>query len=155
METKNETKQFELAEIQISYKPKVKPSQRPKITGSKDTYEILKTCWDKNEIDLVEHFQILLLNRAHKVIGFKTISKGGTAGTIADPKLIFAVALKGAASAIILAHNHPSGNLTPSQEDFALTRKLKEAGKVLDLPILDHIIISSEGYYSLADEGLL
>lgn len=155
MESKNEPKQFEIAEIEISYKPILKASERAKITCSKDAFEILKTCWNQNEIDLVEHFRILLLSNGNKVIGSRLISTGGTSNTVADPKLIFGIALKAAASAIILAHNHPSGILAPSEPDLIQTRKLEEAGKLLDLPIIDHLIISSEGYYSFADEGLL
>lgn len=155
MESTNEKRQFEVAEIQLSYKPYVEPSERPQILRSKDAYEILKQCWDYEMIEIVEHFRILLLNRANKVIGSRLISSGGIAGTVADPKLIFAIALKGLATGIILAHNHPSGNLNPSQADIELTKKLKEAGKFLELPILDHIIMTTKKYYSFADEGLL
>jgi DNA repair protein RadC len=83
------------------------------------------------------------------------ISSGGVAGTVADPKMIFKHALEQLASSIILIHNHPSGNLTPSQADKDLTRKLKEAGRMLDLPILDHLIFTDKSYFSFADEGLL
>jgi DNA repair protein RadC len=155
MESTDEKRVFEVAEIQLSYKPIVKPSLRPKITKSKDAYEILLHCWDQDSIEIFEQFRILLLNRAHKVLGSRLISSGGIAGTVADPKLIFAVALQGLASGIILAHNHPSGNLNPSQADIDLTKKLKEAGRFLELPVLDHIIVTSEKYYSFADEGIL
>ena len=106
-------------------------------------------------LELQEEFKIMLLNRYNKVIGIFTASSGGIAGTVADPKLIFACALKGAASGIILAHNHPSGSLQASQADIDLTKKLRDGGKLLDIQILDHIIITSESYYSFADEGLL
>jgi DNA repair protein RadC len=89
------------------------------------------------------------------VLGIYEVSTGGMTGTVADPKLIFAAALKGAACGIILAHNHPSNNLKPSISDEQLTTKIKEGGKLLDIKLLDHLIISSEGYYSFADEGLL
>jgi DNA repair protein RadC len=98
---------------------------------------------------------VILLNRANKVLGICEVSTGGVAGTVADPKVIFAAALKALASSIILSHNHPSGNLAPSQADIELTHKLKAAGRFLELPILDHIIMTSEGYYSFADEGVL
>src|SRR3990170_6054261 len=94
-------------------------------------------------LELQEEFKIMLLNRYNKVIGIFTVSSGGIAGTVADPKLIFGCALKAAASGIILAHNHPSGNLTASQADIDLTRKFKEAGKLLDIQVLDHIIITN------------
>src|SRR5690606_1039682 len=97
----------------------------------------------------------LLLNRANKVLGIVPISKGGTSATIADPKLIFVSAIKSNASAIILAHNHPSGNLQPSTADISLTKKIMEGGKLLDVPVIDHIIVTGHGYYSFADEGAL
>jgi DNA repair protein RadC len=104
---------------------------------------------------LVEEFKILLLNRAGRVIGCYEVSFGGFAGTVADPKVIFAVALKSCASSIVLAHNHPSGNLKPSQSDINLTQKLIQAGKYLEINVLDHIILTREGYYSFADEGMM
>ena len=96
-----------------------------------------------------------MLNRANKVIGIFAVSSGGMCGTIADPRVIFAAALKSCAISIILAHNHPSGNLRPSQSDIDLTNKLRAAGKLLDIEVLDHIILAEDSYLSLADEGLL
>ena len=145
-----------VSEIQLSYRPKIKPSQRPKITSSQDCYDILMKIWDSGKLEFVEEFKVLLLNRANKVMGVVNASQGGFSGTVADPKLIFGAALKAAASGIILAHNHPSGNLTPSQADIRLTNKMKEAGQFLDLPVLDHLIVTADaGYYSFADEGVL
>lgn len=97
----------------------------------------------------------MLLNRAIKVLGLFEVSTGGVSGTVADPKIIFTAALKDGASGIIVAHNHPSGNLTASQSDIDLTRKLKEAGKFLEIQLLDHVIVTTEGYFSFADEGLI
>ena len=97
----------------------------------------------------------MLLNRANKVIGLVDISVGGFAGTIADPKVIFGAALKAGASSLILAHNHPSGNLKPSKADISLTHKLISAGSFLDISVFDHIIITAEGYLSFADECLI
>ena len=102
-----------------------------------------------------EEFWILMLNRANKVIGRKNVSKGGVSGTVADAKLIFKPAIEKLASSIVLCHNHPSGNLKPSDADLKLTTKLKEAGKSLDIPILDHLIIGDNAYFSFADEGIL
>ena len=144
-----------VAEIRLTYLSKVKASERRKVSSSRDSYQILLDCWNRSCLEFVEEFKVLLLNRANKVLGIVPISKGGVAGTVADPKLIFAAALKANASSLILSHNHPSGNLQPSQADIQLTRKIKEAGKFLDLPVLDHLIITSEGYYSFADEGIL
>ncbi len=103
----------------------------------------------------IEEFKILLLNRANRLIGYYSVSSGGISGTIADPRVIFAAALKACAVEIILAHNHPSGNLQPSNADSILTKKLKEAGNLLDIIVLDHIIISDGGYFSFADKGLI
>jgi DNA repair protein RadC len=144
-----------VAEIQLSYKPKVKASLRPKISSSSVAYKILLSSWDSSKIDFVEQFKVILLNRANKVLGILEISSGGISGTVADPKLIFAAALKAGASGVILSHNHPSSNLQPSQADISLTKKVKEGGALLEISVLDHIIVTSEGYYSFADEGLL
>ncbi len=96
---------------------------------------------------------MLLLSRANKVLGFHKVSEGGLSGTVADPKIIFQTALKANSCSIILGHNHPSGNTAPSEADISLTKKLKNAGEFLDLPVLDHIIVTSESYYSFADEN--
>ena len=126
--------------------------EKPKIGGSADAFEILKA----DLLDIPhESFWIILLNRANRVIKKHQISQGGVAGTVADPKIIFKVAVEELASGIILAHNHPSGNLTASQADIDLTKKLKESGKLLDIQVLDHIIVAGKKYYSFADEGLL
>jgi DNA repair protein RadC len=146
---------FQVSEIEVTYRPKFKASERPAISSSKDVYDILYQNWDMNKIDLLEQFKIILLTRANKVLGIYEVSSGGIAGTIADPKLIFSAALKGCASSIILSHNHPSGNLKPSQADINLTRKIKDGGSLLDIAVLDHVIVTSEGYYSFADEGLV
>lgn len=97
----------------------------------------------------------MFTNRANKVLGIYEVSTGGIAGTVADPKLIFVAALKVGASGVILSHNHPSGNLTASQADIELTRKIKEGGRLLEIQLLDHVILTSEGYFSFADEGLV
>ncbi|MBX2943193.1 MAG: JAB domain-containing protein [Cyclobacteriaceae bacterium] len=155
MENTKETRQYQVAEIQLSYKSNIKPSQRPKINSSRDAHTVLKETWDETKIELVEQFKVMLTNRANKVLGIFEVSTGGISGTVADPKLIFAAAIKAAASGIILSHNHPSGNLQPSQADIDLTRKIREAGRFLEIQLLDHIIITTEGYYSFADEGLI
>lgn len=127
-------------------------SARVTITSSTDIYNLVRP----NLQDLPhEEFWVVLLNRANVVMRKTSISTGGVAGTVADPKLIFKEALEQLASSIILVHNHPSGNKSPSAADIALTRKLKEAGQFLDLPILDHLIYTDLGYFSFADEGLL
>ncbi len=102
-----------------------------------------------------EEFWLLLLNRANKIIKKQPISQGGVSGTVADPKLIFNHALNHLASSVILVHNHPSGNLTPSEADKRLTKQLFEAGKLLEIAVLDHIIYTDNAYFSFADENLL
>jgi DNA repair protein RadC len=145
---------LQVAEVTISYCSKVKASDRPTVKSSNDAATILRTYWS-GDMELLEEFVILFLNRANKVIGLFRVSRGGTTGTVVDPKIIFAAAIKGLAHNIILAHNHPSGNLSPSQPDIDLTRKLSGGGKLLDINVLDHIILTSEGYYSFSDEGIL
>lgn len=125
---------------------------RPRITCSRDVFELLRpTLMDLPH----EEFWVLLLNRANRVIKQMQISQGGVSGTVADPRIIFKSALEELASGIILAHNHPSGNLTASQADRDLTRKLTEGGRLLDVQVLDHVILAGQRYYSFADEGLL
>jgi DNA repair protein RadC len=123
-----------------------------KITSSKDIFNYLSPYFS----DLVyEEFWIILLNRANKIINKVLISKGGQAGTIADPKIIFKAALENNAANIVLAHNHPSGNLKPSHADIELTKKLRSAGLLLDILVIDHLIFSERAYFSFADEGML
>ncbi len=127
------------------------PEKRAKITDSRSAFEVLYPhLGDLGH----EEFWVLYLNRANVVIGKENVSKGGVSGTIVDPKVIFKAAVQFPASAIILAHNHPSGQLKPSQADHQITKKLKEAGKALDIPVLDHLIIGDGNYYSFADEGV-
>ncbi len=123
---------------------------KTQITKSSHAFEILQEqLADSN----YEQFVIILLNRANQVIRTLSISDGGISGTIVDPKKVFKMALEANASSIILGHNHPSGQVIPSDADIALTRKLKDAGALLELPVLDHLIIGDEKYYSFADEG--
>ena len=144
-----------VTEIELIYKTKVKPSQRPKISTSSDCYKLFLKQWDTNKLEFVEQFKVMLLNRANKVLGIYEVSTGNVSGCIADPKQIFCAAIKANASSLVACHNHPSGNLKPSIADETLTRKLVQAGNFLDLKVLDHIIISNEGYFSFSDEGLL
>jgi len=122
------------------------------ILSSKDAYNLMR----RHLVDLNhEEFWIILLGRSSKVLSRELISKGGLSGTVADPKVIFHIALQHQASGIILIHNHPSGNLKPSQQDISLTKRLTEAGRILDIQIFDHLIIGDIGYFSFGDESLL
>lgn len=123
-----------------------------KISSSSDVAELFSP--ELSDL-LYEEFWILLLNRANHVISKNQISKGGVTGTVVDPKLIFKAAVEATASGIVLCHNHPSGNKQPSDADISLTKKLKEAGLLLDIQVLDHIIIAGDSFYSFADEGRL
>jgi DNA repair protein RadC len=146
---------FEVAEVLLVYRNPVRPSNRPKITTSQSAYDLLMQLWDRDQIELAEQAKVLLLNRCNRVLGMYQASSGGVSGTVMDPKLIFSVALKANAPAIILAHNHPSGNLVPSAQDHALTTRIVEAGKLLDIIVIDHLIVTTEGYCSFRDEGML
>lgn len=145
---------YQLAEVQVSYRTNVKPSERRKVTCSQDAAEIFSEIWS-NTLEFKESAYMLLLNRANQVIGYYKISEGGIAGTVIDVKVVFSVALKTLASGIILGHNHPSGNLKASTEDVHITKKISEAAKLFDISLCDHLILTEEGYYSFADEGLL
>lgn len=144
-----------VTEIEIKYKNKIKSSDRPRISGSKDAEQIFRPIFN----DFVEHHEamyVMYLNRSNKVLGCVQIGVGGIAGVAADPKIIFQGALKAHASGIILAHNHPSGNSTASQADIDLTKKIKDAGKLLEIALLDHLILlPGEKHFSFADEGIL
>jgi len=143
----------QIAEIEISYSHKIKPSLQTKVLCSADTYKHVLPLW-KN-IDYYESAAVLLLSRANKVLGLHWLSTGGISGTIIDAKRVFQAALKASSTSIILVHNHPSGNLTASDSDIKISRKIRDGGSILDITVLDHVIITSEGYYSMADEGLI
>lgn len=142
-----------ISEIKISYSSN--KLSKEKVKNSSLSYELLRSFYSDDTIELYEESKILLLNRANQPLGVFNLSKGGTSSTIVDTKLIFSIALKTNASAIILAHNHPSGNLTPSESDIRVTKTLKTAGKILDISFCDHLIITAKGYFSFADNGLL
>ena len=143
-------------EIAISYSGSIKTKLLPKISSSRDAANLLFEHWDKQNIELFESFKMLLLNNSNKVKGIYTLSKGGITGTLVDIRIVFAVVLKSVTTSIILAHNHPSGTLQPSQPDKLLTEKIKKAGELFDIKVLDHLILTPDGdYFSFADEGIL
>ena len=128
------------------------PVTKPIITCSQDIYELMKSDLADEQ---VEYFYLILMNRSNHVIKKQLISQGGTAGTVVDSKLVFKAALDHLAQSIILVHNHPSGNLKPSEQDKRLTERLVKIGRELDLPVLDHVIFTDVGYFSFADEGMI
>lgn len=127
----------------------------PCILCSRDGYELLRRVWER-DLSIAESFYLVLLNRANRVTGVQCISQGGVSGTVADPKIILATACLTLSSGIILAHNHPSGNLTASQADIELTKRIKDLAKLMEVQVLDHLILTPENrYFSFADEGML
>ena len=142
-----------LAEIEIKYSTRVKPSEMEKVVTSSDAYNVLKQIYPS--LEHKEYFYMLCLNRNNKVLGYSLISMGGLSGTLVDVRIVMQTALKASACSIILSHNHPSGNTMPSGADKDINNKIKEAGKLLDIPVLDHLILTSESYLSFADEGLM
>jgi DNA repair protein RadC len=143
-----------LRELEVKYN--VKDRKKLNVHSSKDAYKQFKVLFDNDMgLDMIESFFALYLSRSNNVIGWIKISQGGVYGTVADSKLIFGYALKCLASSIIIAHNHPSGNLKPSQADLHLTETIRKAGKLLEINLIDHLILSDDGFYSFVDEGLL
>lgn len=145
-----------VAEVELRYRTNVDPKDRAQVKSSQDAYKIFLESWNRNTIEYFEEFKILLLNRNHRVLGMSTLTKGSTTGTIVDIKQLLQYALKTNASSIIVAHNHPSGNLEPSEADRTITRKIVVGCEAIEVKLLDHLIIVHEGqYYSFADEGVL
>jgi DNA repair protein RadC len=141
-----------VAEISLTYRSIVKHADRVTITTSNDAYTILKHLWS-DKMEYIEQFVVILLSRSNKALGWVKVATGGTSGCHVDTKVVYQAALIMNASGLILSHNHPSGNLKPSEADILITKKLKEAGKLLEIAVLDHLIITYDGYYSFADEG--
>lgn len=141
--------------LSVKYSHEVLQSELRQVSSSIETYEVLKNCFDKDTFFMQEQFIILLLNQSNKIIGYHPLSTGGISSTVVDIRLIFATAIKSLATSIIIAHNHPSGNLKASEADKNITKKIKEAGEILDIKLIDHLILTSESYLSFADEFLL
>jgi DNA repair protein RadC len=140
-------KLYELKKIQSDF-------PKEKITSSNESFKFIKQFY-KDDIEIFESVFILLLNNANQTIGYAKISQGGITGTVVDVRLVAKYAVESLASGIILAHNHPSGNLNPSNADIEITQKVKNALKLLDVILLDHIILTDKNYYSFLDEGKL
>ncbi len=142
-----------VGEITIRYNRKKMKLLSNRITCSEDAYEVFKKIFPPGSIEHREMMYALYLSRNNSILGYACISIGGVSGTVCDPKIVFQLALKMNASGIILAHNHPSGNLNPSAADMHLTKKIKEGASLMDFTLLDHLIVGVDGYRSLADEG--
>ena len=141
--------------ITLSFDKKIKKSELKTLSSSNDTVKVLREIFNADTFDWKEEVILLCTNRRNAIVGYYKVSSGGVSGTVLDPKVIFTTALNCTASGIIIAHNHPSGNLTPSVEDDRITAKIKEAGKMLDINLIDSVILTDEGYYSYIDNGKL
>lgn len=145
--------EHKVAEINVSYSNT--NTERKAVHKSSDAVDVLRASWNPDTIELQEEFKVLMLDRANYTLGVYTLSKGGTTGTVIDIKLLFAVVLKCNASGIIIAHNHPSGNLKSSEADRKITANISKAASLLEIKLLDHVIISKSDFYSFADDGVL
>lgn len=143
-----------IANLELKAKKTPSNFEKVKIISSNDAFKVIKQFYF-DDIDIFESFFILCLNRNNQTIAYAKISQGGVAGTVVDIKLIAKYAINCLASGVILAHNHPSGDLKPSNEDLAITKRIKEGLKILDISVLDHLILTSQGYLSFGDEGIL
>jgi DNA repair protein RadC len=145
--------ELQASEVQLIYRSRIPTANRVQIKTSYDAFKVFWEHWDKDTIEHIEEFKMLLLNNKNTVLGIATISKGGSTGTVIDPRIISQYGLKAHASAVIFGHNHPSNNPTPSEADVSITKRLQDAGNVLEIRVLDHIILcSDQSYYSLMDE---
>ncbi len=142
-----------VSEVKVSYHPKL--LSEIKITNSNDAYKVILNNWDIDTIEMQEVVKVMLFNRANYVIGIYELSKGGISSTTIDIKILMSVVLKSLASSIILVHNHPSGNLNPSEADISITKKIKEICDVLGIIFYDHLIISKSNFYSFSEKGKL
>jgi len=143
-----------LAEVKLKYNSEQSINYCPTVTSPDEAEKVLRQIWDEDTIQLKEEFVVLLLNNAKKCLGWSKISSGGATATIVDPPTIFQVALLANATSIILAHNHPSGNTSPSKSDKNLTNRIKESGKMLGIEVEDHIILTGEDYVSMKAHGV-
>lgn len=146
---------YQVAEIGVYFKNKVKPSERPALKRSKECYQVLRESWDENTIDIQETFRVMLLNNNCRLLGIYDLSRGTMTSTLVDVRMILIAALATGATRLVLSHNHPSGSLRPSFSDLGLTQKVKDAARLFDIDVIDHLIISTEGYRSMAEEGEL
>ncbi len=147
------TYKSDMTEITLKYT--TSGVEKTKITNSKDSYGLFKQMYDADTLEYCESSIVIYLNRAHQTIGWQKISQGGMTGTIVDVRIIMGTALKCGATSIIMSHNHPSGQLKASEQDNLLTKKIKDACGIMEIVLLDHLIITNDGYLSYSDEGYL
>lgn len=147
--------EYKVTELELSYRNKTPYNERRKVVSSEDAQYVVRDIFPDSTIEYKESFKAVFLNAANHVVGFTCVSEGGISETTVDVRVILQAALLCNATSIIVAHNHPSGNLSPSRQDRELTRQLAEATKLLRFKLLDHIIITRNDYYSFSDNGLL
>ena len=145
----------QIAEVSLAYKSSQNVDKLPIITGPEEAAYYLRSIWTPDTLELREEFVIVLLNNAKRVLGWSLISSGGSTATIVEPSAVFQTAMLGKAESIICAHNHPSGNRKESKTDIKLTKRLCEAGRMLGIPVDDHIIMTRDGYTSFRNKGLI
>lgn len=144
---------YQVGEVELSYRPTIR--QKRKIRMASDVYDLLLPTFRKGTIGYKEYFKVVFLNQGQEILGYTQISEGGLTETSVDVRIILQAALLVNATALILAHNHPSGNLRPSQQDISLTEQVRKAADLMRIKVIDHIILTDGNYYSFADEGLL
>lgn len=144
---------YKVGEVELSYKPSFKNLH--KVVSSEDAYKYLLPTYKEGTICYKEYFKVLFLNQASQVLGYTLISEGGITDTTVDVRVILQAALLTNSVALVLAHNHPSGNLKPSQEDIKITKQVKDAAQLMRITVIDHLILTDTGYYSFSDEGQL
>jgi DNA repair protein RadC len=152
LRAENEIKNLE--EVKLVYEPNVKMSALPRVTQSNEIFKILSSIWE-TDIFYIERFYCLFFNRNNRLLGYKMLSMGSQVACVIETKTIFQASILMHACSIAIAHNHPSGNLQPSDSDRNLTNKLVNGLKLFDITLLDHIILSDETYFSFADSGLI
>jgi len=144
-----------VAEIYVSYSHPIPSKKRIAMTTPNTVVEVLRYAWDDRTIELYESFKVILLNRNNRLLGVCSIAEGGITNTVVDVRILFAVALKCSAVTIILAHNHPSGNINPSEGDRLITKKIVEGASILDIEVLDHVIITKDDFYSFRQHDIM
>lgn len=144
---------YKVGEVELSYRSKT--SNKIKLETSEQAYRLMLNTYDEGQIEYRESFKVILLNNACKVLGYITISEGGLTEASVDIRLIMQAVLLSNATAMILVHNHPSGNLTPSRQDKKLTKHVVDCARMMNIRVIDHIIISSESYYSFTENELI
>ena len=144
---------YTVGEVDLTYKPKFKSLHQ--VSCSEDAYKYLLPTYKEGTICYKEYFKVLFLNQAKQILGYTLISEGGITDTTVDVRVILQAALLTNSVALILAHNHPSGNTKPSKQDMEITKQVKEAARLMRITVTDHLILTDAGYYSFADEGQL